>query len=102
MMNPYPEPNSVLVMDNARIHHGGRIAELAAERGIRILYLPPYSPDLNPIEKAFSVLKSYLRRTQILIQTAAEDKIDVIMDITWNIFSGALMHKLYAVCGYWI
>lgn len=101
-MNAYPQANSVLVMDNARIHHGGRIDELAAERGIRILYLPPYSPDLNPIEKAFSVLKSYFRRSQILIQTATEDKIDVIMDTTWNLFTGQLMQKLYAVCGYWI
>jgi transposase len=101
-MNPYAQANSVLVMDNARIHHGGRIKELAAERGIQVLYLPPDSPDLNPIEKAFSVLKSYFRRTQALIQSAPDEKIDCIMDATWNLFSGALMHKLYAVCGYWM
>lgn len=102
VMNRYPEANSVLVMDNARIHHGGRIAELAAERGIRIIYLPPYSPDFNPIEKAFSVLKSHFRRTQGLIRTAADEKIDLIMDTVWDLFSGSLMHKLYSVCGYWI
>lgn len=102
VMNPYPQANSVLVMDNARIHHGGRIAEMAAEKGIRIIYLPPYSPDLNPIEKAFSVLKSHFRRIQSLARAAADAKIETIENTTWGTFTARLMHKLYAVCGYWM
>lgn len=102
VMNPYPQANSVLIMDNARIHHGGEIAELAEEKGIRIIYLPPYSPDLNPIEKAFSVLKSLFRRTQALSLAANDEKIEVIENLTWKAFTAGLMHKLYAVTGYWM
>jgi transposase len=50
------------VLDNAKIHHGGEILALADRYGIRIEYLPPYSPDLNPIEESFSKIKHFLRR----------------------------------------
>lgn len=62
--NPYPGVLSVLVLDNAKIHHGDEILELADRFGVRIEYLPPYSPDLNPIEEAFSKVKHFLRRHQ--------------------------------------
>lgn len=100
VMQPYPYPNSVLVMDNASIHHGGKIEELAAEHGIRILYLPPYSPEFNPIEKGFGPLKANLRRTQILTRTDPDDKIDVIKDVAWKVFDARLTFKLYTACGY--
>ncbi|KIJ56284.1 hypothetical protein M422DRAFT_151039, partial [Sphaerobolus stellatus SS14] len=51
VMNPYPEPKSVLVMDNCAIHH---------IEGIKLIYLPPYLPDFNPIEECFSYMKSVL------------------------------------------
>lgn len=60
-MNEWPLPNSVLVMDNATIHKVEGIREMVEERGARILYLPAYSPDLNPIELAFSSIKAWLR-----------------------------------------
>jgi len=62
LMNPYPEPRSVLVMDNCAIHHVEGVAELCEERGVKLIYLPPYSPDFNPIEECFSYMKSVLRR----------------------------------------
>ena len=52
----------VVIMDNLSSHKGSRVRELVEERGCEILYLPPYSPDLNPIEEAFSKLKALLRR----------------------------------------
>jgi len=55
------EPPYVLVMDNASFHKGGQIADIAQQYHIRIVYLPPYSPDLNPIEKAWATLKHYTR-----------------------------------------
>lgn len=61
-MNPYPGKNSVIIMDNARIHHNEDLIKSIEEFGCRVLYLPPYSPDLNPIETAFSALKSWLKR----------------------------------------
>jgi transposase len=58
----YPGPRSVLVMDNASWHHSEEIREICDNAGVKLLYLPPYSPDFNPIEEFFSVLKSFIRR----------------------------------------
>lgn len=55
-------PGSVLVLDNASIHKGGQIERLAAKAGCRLLYLPPYSPDMNPIELIWSFVKRRVRR----------------------------------------
>jgi transposase len=58
----WPEPKSVLVMDNASFHRSDRIEQLCRDAGVVLLYLPPYSPDLNPIEEFFAELKTYIRR----------------------------------------
>jgi transposase len=47
----WPEPKSVLIMDNASFHRTDQITELCDHSGVKLLYLPPYSPDLNPIEE---------------------------------------------------
>lgn len=60
-MNEWPLPNSVLVIDNASIHKVAGIREMVEGRGARLLYLPSYSPDFNPIELAFSSIKAWLR-----------------------------------------
>jgi len=62
MTTPYPGPRSILVLDNARVHHAQQIEDLIHDYGCRVEFLPPYSPDFNPIEQAFSVIKSHLRR----------------------------------------
>lgn len=54
----------VVVMDNLSSHKGGRVRELIEGRGCKLLYLPPYSPDMNPIEEAFSKVKGILRKAQ--------------------------------------
>jgi transposase len=53
-MNPYPEMRSTLVLDNCRIHHNEALLQLVRAFGCHILFLPAYSPDLNPIEESFS------------------------------------------------
>jgi len=58
----WPEPKSVLVMDNASFHHSDTIERLCTEAGVKLLYLPPYSPDLNPIEEFFAELKKFIKR----------------------------------------
>jgi hypothetical protein len=58
----WPEPKSVIVMDNASFHHSERIEEMCSEAGVKVVYLSPYSPDLNPIEELFAELKSFIRR----------------------------------------
>ncbi|KAL0933550.1 TPR domain-containing protein [Colletotrichum truncatum] len=49
-------------MDNASFHHSDRIQELCARAGVKTHFLPPYSPDLNPIEENFGELKSFIKR----------------------------------------
>jgi transposase len=58
----WPEPKSVLIMDNASFLNTERIAELCSNAGVRLLYLSLYSPDLNPIEEFFAELKAFVRR----------------------------------------
>lgn len=58
----YPGPRSVLVMDNASWHHCEELTHLCEEFGVKLVYLPPYSPDLNPIEAFFKDFKALLRR----------------------------------------
>ena len=55
-------PGQVVVMDNLSSHRGGKVRELIEGKGCELLYLPPYSPDLNPIEEAFAKLKALLRK----------------------------------------
>ena len=59
---PRLPPGSVIVLDNARFHQSPTTERLVEAAGCRLLFLPPYSPDLNPIELAFSKLKTYLRK----------------------------------------
>lgn len=58
----WPEPKSVLVMDNASFHHYERISQMCADAGVILVYLPPYSLDLNLIEEFFAELKGFIRR----------------------------------------
>jgi hypothetical protein len=58
----WPQPKSVLVMDNESFHRSDRVEELCAEAGVILVYLPPYSPNLNPIEEFFAELKALIRR----------------------------------------
>lgn len=59
---PLLKPGEWVILDNATFHHGGRIAELIEGAGAQVLYLPPYSPDLNRIEKCWAWLKSRIRK----------------------------------------
>ena len=58
---PSLRSGQVVVMDNLTAHKGERVRELIEERGCEVVYLPPYSPEYNPIEQAFSKLKASLR-----------------------------------------
>ncbi len=51
-----------MILDNATFHHGGRIAQLIEAKGAQVIYLPPYSPDLNRIETCWAWLKSRIRK----------------------------------------
>jgi len=58
---PMLTTGQVVILDNATFHHGGRIQELIEAAGCRLMYVPPYSSDLNRIEKCWAWLKSRIR-----------------------------------------
>lgn len=69
------QPGDVLVMDNLSAHKVAGIRDLIAARGAQVIYLPPYSPDLNPIEKAWSKFKQFLRAAKARTSEALDDAI---------------------------
>jgi transposase len=64
VLAPSLEPGQMVVMDNLSSHKGGRVKEIIEERGCELIYLPPYSPDFNPIEQAFSKVKGLMRKAE--------------------------------------
>lgn len=63
----YLSEADIIVMDNMRSHHAKVVKQLLDSSKVTYLYLPPYSPDLNPIEKMWSKLKAFLRKEKIRI-----------------------------------
>src|SRR3546814_15618308 len=72
---PQLKPGDIVILDNLSSHKGDEAAALIAERGATLLFLPPYSPDLNPIEMAFAKLKHLLRKARERTRDALWDKI---------------------------
>lgn len=97
-MSQYPSFNSILVCNNAKVHKGARINKMCHEAGIRVIYLPPYCPELNPIEMCFSVIKSHLRRSQVLVR--APNEISSIYKATGKLITVELCEQLYRHAGY--
>ena len=62
VLAPTLEPGDIVILDNLGSHKGNDVRRLIEARGARLLFLPPYSPDLNPIELAFAKLKTLLRK----------------------------------------
>ncbi len=62
LLAPSLEPGQIVVMDNLSSHTSPQVRQAIEARGCQLLFLPAYSPDLSPIEEAFSKLKAFLRR----------------------------------------
>lgn len=81
-LGPQLKRGDVLVMDNLAVHKLAGVAEWLAERGVEVLFLPPYSPDFSPVECAWSKLKTRLRtaqaRTRKALHAALVDAINWI------------------------
>lgn len=70
---PQLKPGDTVVMDNLSAHKGHDVVSAIRAAGATVLFLPPYSPDLNPIEKAWAKLKDVLRRLPTLTREAFDD-----------------------------
>jgi transposase len=80
---PSLNEGDVVVMDNLKAHTVAGITEAIESRGARVLYLPPYSPDLNPIEKCWSKIKTALRKAKARTREELEAALkEVLKSIT--------------------
>ncbi len=99
----YPEPNSVIIMDNASWHHSTKIQQMCERAGVKIVYLPPYSPDFNPIEEYFSVLKKFIKKHAKEYQKYAPRERDFDVFLEWCVEvigeDGNLAKKLFHHAG---
>ena len=91
---PEIAPGTVVILDNLATHRNKDAAQALRDHGCWFLYLPPYSPDLNPIEQAYSKLKAHLRRIGARSFTEVFDAIGSICDLydpeeCWNYFRAA-------------
>ncbi len=96
VLAPSLESGKVVVMDNLSVHKSERVRQLIEDRGCWLLFLPAYSPDLTPIEEAFSKLKGILRRAEVRTRDALEAVIsEALSAITATDALGWFRH-----CGY--
>jgi transposase len=91
VLGPTLTPGDIVVMDNLQAHKAVGVQQAIARRGAQLLYLPPYSPDLAPIEPCWSQVKTALRkvkaRTRAVLDAAiAEAMIAVSPADAWNWF----------------
>ena len=86
----------IVFMDNLSSHKGPRVEQLIKAAGAELRYLPPYSPDMNPIEKAFSKLKAYLRK--IAERTVAG--LMMALESCAGIFKPVECKNYFKACGY--
>lgn len=95
---PVLRPGQLVVMDNLSPHKAPRVRELIERAGCRLLFLPPYSPDLNPIEPAWSKLKQLLRGVGARTTEALHAALATLVDaITAGDARGYFRHCGYAV-----
>jgi transposase len=96
MLAPALQPGDIVVMDNLASHKGKGIAEAIEAAGAHLWYLPPYSPDLNPIERMWSKIKSLLKKTKARAQTSLYRAIGMALQTV----SAAELAHYYAAAGY--
>lgn len=96
VLGPSLRPGQIVLLDNLSAHTSACVAELVAKRGGTVWYLPPYSPDLSPIELAFAKFKALVRRAAARTREALEQAVaDAWTRVTPADLSGFFRH-----CGY--
>jgi len=96
LLAPTLRPGQVVVRDNLGAHRPQRVRELIEARGCELLYLPPYSPDLTPIEEAFSKVKHILRK----IGARGKEALIEAMGRALEAVSAQDVLGFFAHCGY--
>lgn len=76
ILAPSLHAGQIVIMDNLSIHKGQKVRQAIEARGCQLLFLPTYSPDLSPIEEAFSKIKSVLRRIGARTREALQEALE--------------------------
>ena len=98
-LNPWPLPRSIVILDNAKIHMYKELEDMVHQCGARLIFLPPYSPELNPIEVCFGQLKRWIQRhANLVFPLQPERVLEVAMVECTERSEGTL--GLYSHCGY--
>jgi transposase len=98
VLGPTLSPGDIVVLDNLGAHKAVGIQQMLARRRVRLLYLPPYSPDLAPIEPCWSKLKTALRRAKARTREALDVAItEALATITETDARGWFLHCGYAL-----
>jgi len=93
---PSLSKGDIVIMDNLSSHKVKGVAEPILAKGASILYLPPYSPDLNPIELLWSKMKSFLKKTKARTYDSLIDAVNLALEsITTKDISGWFKHDGY-------
>lgn len=90
-------PRSILIMDNCSIHRIQEVTDLLNHAGILTLFLPPYSPDLNPIELTFSYIKQYLRNHEDIIHIIQSTQ---LVKAAFDSLTSEMCNNWIQHCGY--
>jgi transposase len=96
LLAPTLKPGQVVVMDNLGAHRPKKVRELIEGRGCELIYLPPYSPDLNPIEEALSKVKHILRK----IAARTKEALIEAMGRALGAVSAQDVRGFFTHCGY--
>ena len=96
VLGPRLRRGDVVVLDDLGAHRASRIEEVAAGRGARVLWLPPYPPDFSPIEQCWSKIKSYLRGAE----ARTRDELDKALAAAVGLVTKADIRGWFKHCGY--
>ena len=88
MYSRWPEPKSVLVIDNVSFYYTERIEQIYYDTGVKLVYLPLYSPDLNPIEEFFAELKAFIKQYWQIYEDDQEQGFDTFLEWCIDVVGG--------------
>ena len=94
ILQPFNGTNqrAIVVMDNASIHHIDKVVRMIQMTGAIIRFLPPYSPDFNPLEESFAKMKAFLKANQVAYDTTLTPQLLIAM--AFNTFYSRL-YRIY-------
>ena len=93
---PLLRRGDIVIMDNVRFHKSPGVRKLIEEAGATLEFLPPYSPDMNPIEKSFSKLKAFLRKTA----ARAVSTLRSVIETCHTLYTAQECNNYFEACGY--